>query len=437
MKFNTAGSAVYGVNDVSIDGARPAAFPAGRNVGLPSWVTNTEIIYRNRTTVFNPFVTQTLTLPSTIATVSSTSCNKTAGGGGVWAKFLTGEGVTSSVSGLGPFAAAMLGAVSPSGQTVVITDAATLSGLVVYDSVGAELYRDDTVTLSSATVYLRDDILSYQDASGWHLVNVTTGDTPTWFPRVDAVTSVIPFLQGSTLYLVETASNVTIRRADLSQGWLLNSTPLFGVDAVSIDADTMRAGGTTSALEEAASLVVFDIDSSNAADLVIRRGTIVAGAVSYGPDTTIPPQDFVTSGQAGSGALEGVAPIPVVGQATVDLKNGQMTREWRMAWNALTDQVSKLGTVVVNTPVTPPASVGFSPIASPGQPDLVPVPGLPLTITSEDGSIDVTLDPSTNTVDLSTAAGGGYWSLVTNGDPVTPELVFTGDGDVISVFVPA
>lgn len=34
-----------------------------------------------------------------------------------------------------------------------------------------------------------------------------------------------------------------------------------------------------------------------------------------------------------------------------------------------------------------------------------------------------------------TPAGSGYWSLLTNGDPVTPELIFTADGDVVSVWV--
>lgn len=31
---------------------------------------------------------------------------------------------------------------------------------------------------------------------------------------------------------------------------------------------------------------------------------------------------------------------------------------------------------------------------------------------------------------------GGYWSLVTNGDPTVPELVFDSNGDVVSVWVP-
>ena len=30
----------------------------------------------------------------------------------------------------------------------------------------------------------------------------------------------------------------------------------------------------------------------------------------------------------------------------------------------------------------------------------------------------------------------GYWSPLTNGDPVTPELVFDGDGDCIMVWNP-
>lgn len=30
----------------------------------------------------------------------------------------------------------------------------------------------------------------------------------------------------------------------------------------------------------------------------------------------------------------------------------------------------------------------------------------------------------------------GYWSVLTNGDPVTPEIIFDGNGDVIMVWVP-
>lgn len=31
---------------------------------------------------------------------------------------------------------------------------------------------------------------------------------------------------------------------------------------------------------------------------------------------------------------------------------------------------------------------------------------------------------------------GGYWTILTNGDPVTPEIIFDSNGDVITFFVP-
>lgn len=35
-----------------------------------------------------------------------------------------------------------------------------------------------------------------------------------------------------------------------------------------------------------------------------------------------------------------------------------------------------------------------------------------------------------------TGAGGGFWAPLTNGDPVTPEILFDSNGDVIMGFVP-
>lgn len=35
-----------------------------------------------------------------------------------------------------------------------------------------------------------------------------------------------------------------------------------------------------------------------------------------------------------------------------------------------------------------------------------------------------------------TISASGYWTLLTDGDLVAPELIWTSDGDVIAVFVP-
>jgi len=39
-------------------------------------------------------------------------------------------------------------------------------------------------------------------------------------------------------------------------------------------------------------------------------------------------------------------------------------------------------------------------------------------------------------VEITGGGGDGYWSVITNGDPVTPELLFDSNGDAIMGFVP-
>lgn len=40
------------------------------------------------------------------------------------------------------------------------------------------------------------------------------------------------------------------------------------------------------------------------------------------------------------------------------------------------------------------------------------------------------------TLDWATISALGYWTILTNGDPAAPEVVFDSNGDVIAVGVP-
>lgn len=59
------------------------------------------------------------------------------------------------------------------------------------------------------------------------------------------------------------------------------------------------------------------------------------------------------------------------------------------------------------------------------------IPGMP----GEDGGLGILVVPSQLT--LSQLLAFGYWSELTNGDPVTPELIFDSFGNTIDLFVPS
>lgn len=58
----------------------------------------------------------------------------------------------------------------------------------------------------------------------------------------------------------------------------------------------------------------------------------------------------------------------------------------------------------------------------------------PLGVKVDEVTITINSD---NELEVINPVVDGYWTIGTNGDPVTPEIIFDSDGDVISWFVPS
>jgi len=439
VKFNSAGSAVYGTTTVAIDGAVPAAL-AGRVTRLPGWRSSSIVLYLDGNTGTGPWQLYTLTLPATTALEDATSATLVGAGGGVWAAFLGGSGLRTSVGGLGPFSSSTLGDVSPDGQIVRIDDATTLTGLTVYDATGATLWSDASVTLTSPELRLRDNYLAYRSAAGWQLIDVTTATVPRWYPRTDTVTLTVPCVAGGVLYVIEAGdapTGLTFRQADRAQGYVLRAAPGYAPDAVVLSATQVYAGLCTSSDEAASSLEVYDVTVGSAAALTTAMGTVSGGAVVFGAAGTTAAQIFTV------GALQGATLSPTlhmpVRQPMIDPTTGLITREWQQYLEGGAVQTTRLSAVVQATPVASQVGQGFDELAVTGQPTLAATLGARrLTFASADGTVSFGLNPATNTVDFDVdVTADGYWVPLSNGDPINPEILFNGLGEPIMVWVPA
>lgn len=80
---------------------------------------------------------------------------------------------------------------------------------------------------------------------------------------------------------------------------------------------------------------------------------------------------------------------------------------------------------------------GFGVVSVSGQSDVIADrDGDQLTLAAG-AFVTLTTDASSDTVTIASEGGdGNAWSVLTNGDPVSPELLFDSDGDVIMVEIP-
>lgn len=397
---------------VSVMGAVPA--PLGALVtGNPYWydAAGNVLIFQDATDQANAFLDFIDLDTNTVTLADASGQNNLGAGNSVWAAELSGISVRTNVGGLGPFLGSALAEVSEDGSTCIIVRQSTGSGLAVYDSAGASVYSSN-VALTNPNVHLRRGILSYQDVTGWHLVDTATGAFVSTFQPRPNITNLIPFLLGSTVSVLEYETPTglwSIRAASSLTGLTINpGTDSFRADILGTGASAARMAWSTGQGELASELVILDIDTATG---TTSLGTVSGGTVVFATGPTLDGTTF-------AGATSGGNLLPYQSQPLVN-RDGTITKPWRDALQKITSGVQTVTTTVNNLP-PPSTGAAFSTIGT----VVAGGPSSTLILSSSDSSITITPTQSTSSIDL-TAAGGG---TVTHTGALTANEVVIGNG---------
>lgn len=312
MRFNSVGEAATGTAQVGVDGVIVpglASLTAGNLLG-PGWLDDDTLFFQYQDGV--AFRLGTYHLPSTTLTeVSTSGFNIGFAGNGLWAAFLTSSGVRTSAGWTLP--AAYVQDVDATGRVVVLGNYQAGGPVQVYSAAGA-LLRTYSVTEIYNLSVLRDDILAYNNSTGWFLANVDTGAGVSYAQRA-GVNWVIPVDNGGTLWVVERTNDLWIREPTSNQAYqVLSALGManqgFNPDAMLISAGVLRLGFCRSVGEGADTLVVVDLDLATGTTQV-KEGS---GGFSAGPTLT---PVTVTLGATTSGG--GGNPVPVAGGSSSNI----------------------------------------------------------------------------------------------------------------------
>jgi hypothetical protein len=411
MRISTTGRCAYGYGPtVAIDGTTPAAL-VGQFCGVPGgppWLSTTKIAYQNGGTGAGPWIVQSYDT-GTLATaeLSSTGANRVGAGASIWAKWLSGAGVTSSNGVTLPNA--VLADVSSLGQIVVVDNYAAGTGITVYSPAAAvALALPGVVLINNQGLRLVGNALAYQDTTGWKLVGVGIDD-PLFAPRInETVVNCVPVLMADGSYCVVETSNsrLTVRSASTGTGFVVEDAPdAFWADAIQISPGVVRVGFCTNQGESADSAVRVDVTMATGANI---RSTVVAGAFVPVVQTPFAKTTFdvgPTTGSAFQGGDRRYTPFI----EPVDKHGGLMTEPWKKWVLSITGDSASHGGAIAKIPPPVPPSPSFGTILVPGQPPIVAFgPNDTATVNPIQG-LSGTTDPITRTLTLkgSAASGGG------------------------------
>lgn len=329
MRLSTAGSVGYGKVSISIDAVAVAAL-VGATAGNVHWLSTTEIVYQNVTA--GPIIQRYNTGTAALTTLSTPGGNDVGAGGGTWAKWNGTEGVVTSIAGLGPFPQSGLSAVDDEGHVVIVVNRADGYGIQVYNAAGS-MTAQWAAQLAIPSVSMRSGILSFNDASGWHLRD-EDGAAVAFAPRTDeAINVVVPVVNGAQTLVLELSERLTLRNATTATGWEITTADTFSPDARVISANVVRICWSITDGEGTDSLRLMDL---NIATAQARTGTAGGGTITWTAYADLPLSPTFTVGPIEGGTL-GINIAALQRQPVIDQRtHGLMSREWYRWAEALT-----------------------------------------------------------------------------------------------------
>lgn len=284
-RLNSLGDAVQGVGSgqISVNGAVPTSLAAALGAGW-DWLSDTTIIGPTNLGLGAGLnIYQVIVTPDTLSLVTAGGANNIQAGGDIWVKWLAG--ITTNVVAVPSLPSAGPGAVDFDGTWAVCTVYQTGSGITVYDPTGTVLQQINVSLLG--TIKMRDGWLTYHTASGWPIVDATTGSPLTNYVQQTNVTGLIPVgtTNPSVVEYNATTAQWSVRLATSGTGLLLPvDGQMFGVDAIQLDADTIRMAWSTGAGELPSELVILDIDTATGTTEI---GTVVGSAIVFTTGPTL------------------------------------------------------------------------------------------------------------------------------------------------------
>lgn len=244
-----------------------------------------------------------LVLPNTLTQIDATGANLSAAGNGVVAAYLSFAGVRFPLSAFGPFPLAGLGDVSPDGMTVLVQNFAAGTGLVVRSAAGAQLCTVSVTLPGNYLIRAKNGVFAYPDTALtiWHLALLASGVRQSFAPRTEAIFQTVPVSISGTQWVVEvSATQLTLRPATSSNGFVVATGNTFSVDAVEMAAGTVRIGWSVGAGELPTQVRLADVTVGTGAQNV---GTTASGSLVITAGPTL------TQSAVPVGPVEGGAPL--------------------------------------------------------------------------------------------------------------------------------
>jgi len=124
-------------------------------------------------------------------------------------------------------------------------------------------------------------------------------------------------------------------------------------------------------------------------------------------------------------------PYPPYQQPLLDARTGRVTKPWHLFFLSLVGSDDVAGAIA-------PGSITYDKLQ-----DVSASPRLLGRGSSGAGPIEeitlgegLVMTGTTLSVDFSTVDQAGYWTPITNGDPLSPEILFDAEGDCVVGWVP-